>query len=231
MVGRYETQEYAIPVAGRTLRLLGPKRPHSVRDDPKVQERFKQDGYAPWWATPWPGAVMLAEHVIACVEPGPEPVLELGAGLGLAGIALARAGHRMAITDYDEDALEFVRASARLNEVTLHEVKLLDWRHPPAERYTMIVGGDCLYDKRSHDAIAKLIATRLKPGGQAFVADQKRDGAEAFHIALHKAALAYEKVEAKCKAIPRPDAIDGRVFRGTVYRIGHEKPARDEMPP
>lgn len=219
MVGHYETQEYAIPIVGRTLRLLGPKWPHSLRNDPQVEQRFLEDGYMPYWATPWPGALMLAEYLIRNVEPTQEPVLELGAGLGLVGISLSMAGHRMVITDYDQDALLFVRASAALNGVELHDVRPLDWREPPAESFAMIVAGDVLYEKRDVEPIATLIASCLKPGGCALVSAQRRSAVEAFPAVLEASGLRFDTVAVQCKAIPRPDAIDGRVLKGTVYRI------------
>ncbi len=157
--GRYECQEYAIPVAGRTLRLLGPKYPHALNEDPAVRRRSEEDGYKPYWATPCPAAVMLAEYVIEHAEPGPDPVLELGAGLGIAGIALGMAGHRVVLTDYDEDALAFARASAKLNGVSLQDVQRLDWRFPPPGRYALIVASDVVYERRSHQPIATLLAT------------------------------------------------------------------------
>ncbi len=219
MIGGYETQEYKIPVAGRTVRLLGPKYPHSLRNDPKVEQRFKADGYMPYWATPWPGALMLAEYIVRHLQPEPRPLLELGAGLGLVGVSLSMVGHRVVVTDYDEDALAFVRESAKLNGVALHDVRLLDWRDPPADRYAAIVAGDVLYEKRNHEPVAALLAACLEPGGAAFLSDQNRSAAEGFPEVLRAAGLTLEATATQCQAIPRPDATDGRVFKGTIYRI------------
>ncbi|HUU85221.1 MAG TPA: methyltransferase domain-containing protein [Phycisphaerae bacterium] len=223
MVGRYETQEYVIPVAGRTLRLLGPKRPHSLRNDPAVEQRFLDDGYMPYWATPWPGALMLAEYVIRNVEPTPEPVLEIGAGLGLVGLSLAMAGHRVIVTDYDQDALAFARANAALNGVDLDDVRLLDWREPPDERFARIVAGEVLYEKRDVGPIASLIASCLEPTGLALVSAQHRTAVEDFPGALADVGLSCEAIPVQCRAIPRPDAIDARILNGTVFRIGHRQ--------
>ena len=166
---------------------------------------------------------MLAEYLIRNVEPTQEPVLELGAGLGLVGISLSMAGHRVVVTDYDQDALVFVRASAALNGVELHDVRLLDWREPPAESFAMIVAGDVLYEKRDLEPIATLIASYLEPGGSALVSAQHRSAVEAFPAALEAAGLRFDTVAVQCKAIPRPDAIDGRVFKGTIYRTVREE--------
>lgn len=219
MVGRHETQVYVVPVAGRKLRLLGPRYPHALNDEPEMRRRFEEDGYKPSWAQPWPAAVMLAEHVLKSTTPGAGRVLELGAGLGIAGIALAMAGYRVVVTDYDEDALAFVGASVALNGAQLDEIRRLDWRRPPAERFATIVAADVLYEKRHHAPIAALVAGCLEPEGQAFISDQNRGAADGFPDALRVVGLGCEPFPARAKAIPAFDALDGRVFNGTVYRI------------
>ncbi|MHC4609989.1 MAG: class I SAM-dependent methyltransferase, partial [Planctomycetota bacterium] len=218
-VMRFESQEYSVEVSGRILRLLGPKHPHALHNDPQMRQRFEEAGYKPYWTQPWPAAVMLAEHVIRHLDPGPEPILELGTGLGIVGISLSLAGHRVLVTDCDEDALAFVRASAGLNGVRLHDVRRLDWRDPPAERFATIVAAEVIYDRQNHQPIASLIAACLKAGGSAFVSDTNRETAKEFPDALRAAGLTYETAATQAKAIPSFDSVDGRVFRGTVYRI------------
>jgi len=225
MVGCYKTQEYSIGVAGRTLRLLGPELPHALHAAPRMRRRFEAEGYKPYWAEPWPTAVMLAEHVIRHVAPAPAPVLELGAGLGIAGISLALAGHRVVVTDYDEDALAFVRASAALNNVELADVRLLDWRDPPAETFATIVASDVLYEKQNHEPIAVLIAACLNPGGGAFVSDLNRRAADDFPDALRTANLTCREYAARAKAIAAFDATDERMLNGRVFGI-FKKPSQ-----
>lgn len=221
MVGRFETQEYRIPVAGRTLRLLGPMHPHALRNDPEVDRRFVADGYMPYWAYPTPTAVMLAEYVCANVTPEKGAVLELGAGLGLVGLALSLCGYRVTITDYDHDALEFVRANAALNAIETAAACWLDWREPPAEQYRLILGGDVVYEKRSHVPIAALLASCLSSGGLGIFSDQNRRAAETFPEAVSAAGLRCERVFVSGPAIPRHDAIDGRILKGTLYCVSH----------
>jgi 2-polyprenyl-3-methyl-5-hydroxy-6-metoxy-1,4-benzoquinol methylase len=249
MLAQYETQEYRIPVAGRMLRVLGPKYPHALNDEPRYRQSSEADGYKPTWAQPWPAAVMLAEHVIASVSasaesrdglradhdssggkafphracpPSPQSVLELGAGLGIAGLALAMAGFRVVITDYDEDALLFVRASAALNAVELHDVRRLDWRQPPAERFPLIIGSDIVFEKRHHAALAALLAACLEPDGRAFFSDQNRTAADAFPHVLAAVGFACDIVRAQAKAIPGFDSIDGRILNGRILCVTHQ---------
>lgn len=219
MVGRFETQVYRVPVAGRIVQLLGPRYPHALNDEPEMRRRFEGDGYKPSWAQPWPAAVMLAEHVLQHVAPGSGPVLELGAGLGLAGIALAMAGHRVVATDYDHDALTFLRANAQLNGIELAEIRWLDWRQPPAETFATIVGSDIVYERRHHALIAELLAACLARDGRAFISGLNRDVANAFPDALTPAGLTSEVIPAQSRAIPAFDAVDHRMLHGRVFQI------------
>ncbi len=219
MVGRYECQEYAVPAAGGTVRLLGPRYPHALRNEPEMQKRFEEDGFVPHWASPWPAAVMLANDVIGGIGPTPQTVLELGAGLGLPGIAIARAGHCVVVTDYDEDALVFIRENASLNGVELAGVHWLDWRDPPEESYDVIVGSEVLYEKRNHAPIIDLIRACLRPGGRAFFSDTNRRATDAVFDVFRAARLDCRVVPASAPAIPNFDSIDGRIFRGRILRV------------
>ena len=201
------------------MRLQGPKYPHALHGDPQMRRRFEAEGYKPYWAEPWPTAVMLSEHVIGHVTPGSQPVLELGAGLGIVGISLALTGHRVVVTDYDEDALAFVRANAVLNGAELADVRLLDWRDPPAETFATIVASDVLYEKRNQEPIAALIAACLRPGGGAFVSDLNRRAADDFPDALRVANLTCQQCAARAKAIAAFDATDERMLNGRVFSI------------
>lgn len=218
MIAGYETHEYAIPVAGQVIRLLGPRDPYTPHNDAERQAYYAQAGYKPFWTEPWVAAVMLAEHVLASVAPGP-PVLELGAGLGLVGLALSRAGHRVVITDCDEDALAFVRASAQLNDISVHEVRRLDWRQPPATTYATIVGSEIIYAPEIHAPVAELLARCLEPGGSAYLSDLNRNGAAAFPAAVRAVGLDCQTCRATAPAIPGPDSVDYRVFIGNVLRV------------
>ena len=178
-----------------------------------------EDGYKPLWAFPWPAAVMLVEHVLQSARVRPGRALELGAGLGIVGIALTLAGHRVIVTDYDEDALAFAHASAALNGVRLCETRRLDWRQPPQEQFDLIVASEVAFDHRHHVPVVGLLSKCLAPEGQAFISDTNRDAAEGFPAVVAAAGLACTVARASARAIPAFDAVDGRVFKGRVFCI------------
>lgn len=216
-IGQFETKEYSVPVAGHVIRLLGPRDPWAIFNDPQMSRKNRADGFAPYWTTPWPGAVMLSEHVIRHFVPGAKPVLEIGAGLGLAGIALAASGYRMVVTDFDEDALAFARANAELNGIAFEACHRLDWRSPPSEQFAIIVGSDVCYDKANHSAIIEMLTRCLADGGTAFFSDQFWTDANEFSALATAAGFSFERMIVNGRPIPRPDAKDGRVLRGQIF--------------
>ena len=219
MIGRYQCQEYVIEVAGRTLRLLGPDEPDLLLNDPVVKERFDQDEYLPYWAQPWPSAVMLAEYLDRDLPPSPSPVLELGAGLGIVTVSLSLGGHRVVATDYDEDALLFVRKNAARNGVWAHDVRCLDWRDPPDESFGAIVGADILYEERNGHPIIDLHVKCLAPGGRAFVCDPNRNTARGFADAVRATGMTVGATAVGTTSVPAIGPHDGRPLNAIVYTI------------
>lgn len=215
--GRVKT--YAFTVGGRPLSLTGPARPDDLLDEPGTQRRFERDGYMPYWAQPWAASLMLAEHLLGRLADVPQPVLELGAGLGLVGIALARAGHRVVVSDYDGDALAFVRRNARLNGARLAGVCRVDWRRPPPPGFAAIVAADVLYERDLHRHIIRFLRGGLEPGGRAFVCDPDRLAAVGFAEAAREAGLGVAGQRVAVTAVEPLGAGDGRTLTGTVYEM------------
>ena len=100
-------------IAGREIRLVRPADPDRLLDDPTVRDWNRMDDYMPYWAYLWPGAFLLAQ--VMAREPVREGTraLEIGCGLGLAGIVALARGLAVKFTDYDPAPLEFVERQCR----------------------------------------------------------------------------------------------------------------------
>jgi len=59
----YKVRRENILVGGRLYELLLPADPDALLDDPGVRARFERDEYMPYWATLWPGAILLADFI------------------------------------------------------------------------------------------------------------------------------------------------------------------------
>jgi predicted nicotinamide N-methyase len=205
--------ETPVAVAGRTVRVVRPADPDRLLDDPAILDWNRRDDYMPYWAYLWPGAYLLAEAVGR--GPWSGEVLEIGCGLGLAGLVALAGGARVHFTDYDETPLRFVARSAAANgfDEGAFRTSLLDWRDLPDERYATILGADVLYERRLVPLVAGVIARMLAEGGVALVAGPYRVATEGLDAELDRHGLA-----ARSEPVAATTEM-GRAVRGTLHRI------------
>ncbi len=205
-----------IRVGSTEIRLVRPAEPDRLLDDGQVHELNRDDDYMPYWAYLWPGAYLLAEVVARRRWLG-VPALEIGCGLGLAGLVGMARGLKVRFTDYDAAPLEFVARSVSENgfDASGFTTGLIDWRDPPEGAFPLILAADVLYERRLVPLVANVLAKMLLPGGEAWIADPYRAAAEEFPRAVAARGLRCiaESVEAVSDEI-------GPV-RGTLHRVRH----------
>lgn len=141
----------------------------------------------PYWAKLWDSSFMLAYFLGKQQAVLGRRVLEIGAGLGVVGVYAALCGHRVTITDINEDALHFARANVLLNDARNAEVRKLDWNDPTfAETYDVIVGSEVVYDRQSYPALVQFLRRTLAPGGIIFLAKNATLSTPTFFAELTK---------------------------------------------
>ena len=142
----------------------------------------------PYCAELWPASVGLARWFCEQKpEAPPGGVRELGCGVGLVGVALARLGWRVEATDFVEAALVFASHNARANRAgERHGAAYLDWRHPAGEPAACVVASDVVYERQNHPHLFKVLHHLLLPGGRFFLADPQRPAARHFVAVLEQ---------------------------------------------
>jgi predicted nicotinamide N-methyase len=118
-------------------------------------------------------------------------ILELGCGLGLAGIAAAKAGAFVTLSDYEHDALKFCRYNAmrNLSENIIDSIRFLylDWRELPAlEKFDMILAADVVYERRNFFPLIEVLQKLLEPNGIAIITEPGRTIGEHFLAMLRE---------------------------------------------
>lgn len=162
--------------------------------------------------------------------PQPVRVLEVGCGLGLAGIACLSRGLDVTFSDVDETALKFAAANAKHNEFTPVEMPtcrqadrpagfrtmLLDFRCPPDDvKYPVVLGSDLMYEERMVNPLVALLSAVLAPGGVCLITDPDRASARVFKWKLQEAG--YDVTPEFIRA----GEPGGERTKGTLYRIRH----------
>jgi predicted nicotinamide N-methyase len=126
----------------------------------------------------WPAGVVLAEQLAGALGDGlaGRRVIELGCGLGACGLAAARRGARVVLTDSEPEALALVERNARGNRLDV-ETRALPWGAVPDElrgAFDVVLGADVTYDPRTRPALLATIAALRAPTGVAWLADPGR---------------------------------------------------------
>jgi 2-polyprenyl-3-methyl-5-hydroxy-6-metoxy-1,4-benzoquinol methylase len=114
---------------------------------------------------------VLAHHLVQIDLDEEMTVLEIGAGMGITGLFLGAYGHKVTITDYEEDALELLQMNVELNGLTNVSISRLNWHNPDLTgQYDIICGSELVYSETSIEPIIDLFRRHLRPGGTVFLA-------------------------------------------------------------
>ena len=173
-----------VKVGEATYRITHP----AVSDALIDEEDFAHDERLPYWAELWPSALALARHLSERDLAGIRAI-ELGCGVGLPTILALARGAEVFATDHYEAALDFTAYNARTNLGLKPEVSVLDWREPDIENigtFDLVLAADVLYERKNAAALADLVPKLLASGGEAIIADPRRDEAPVFLEAMEE---------------------------------------------
>lgn len=172
-----------IHIAGNTFTLERVKNIDDLVDNIS-DELFNEDERLPYWAELWPSAMALSEYILQNPDKFKNKyVLELGCGLGLTTLALARVSPKeLMATDYEQSALERTGKNFNINKTAIHPVlKLLDWRKPELDRkYDVIIASDIAYEERFFQPLINLFKQYLSEKGHIILAEPNRKIARIF---------------------------------------------------
>ncbi|MCE7987482.1 MAG: hypothetical protein DYG89_40465 [Caldilinea sp. CFX5] len=147
-----------------------------VTDQDALLDGIVEVEHVPYGFLLWESAVAVAQLLVQRGDELPDKrVLELGAGVGLAGLVAQALGATVWQTDHRADLLVLAEQNARQNQVPLPHQFLADWRtwaHTP--QYDFILGADILYERAMHQYLAPIFRQNLAPGGQLLLADPSR---------------------------------------------------------
>lgn len=158
-------QEISLPIGRLRVSIAGP------RDQAESGDRISF-----WWGLT-SAAIALSRYLEAGGTLRGERIVELGCGLGLAGITAGLLGAKVTFTDYVVTALAHAELNCRLNGVrsAMTDFVTLDWEDPgDIGRFDLVLGSEVLYDYFTHSALIDLLGRILEPNGTILFADRKR---------------------------------------------------------
>lgn len=200
--GGWTEREWTIE--GQAFRLTLPALPDAFLEDPEVHAAFDRDEYMPYWAFLWPAALKMVATILKTDWPTNAEVLEIGAGIGIVGLAGLARGLNVTISDYEPKAVDLALFNARRNGFTAGQGLVLDWRCPPPQQYQFLWGCELLYEDRHHEPLLDLTRQILKPGGIAWFVDGGRMRAERFCQLVPQFGLEYRLFDEEQRPLSAP---------------------------
>ena len=165
----YETDTVDVAIRNRKFSFLVPKSLDRFIDPENIFNKF------PLWAKIWEPCLILADHLASMPVNPEKSFLEIGSGLGLVGIVASLFGHKVTMTEYNHDALNFAKASAHINNCSNLEIMELDWNKPELKgTFDRIIGCEVIYKEESFYPILRLFRTYLKEDGEILLAERPR---------------------------------------------------------
>ena len=166
---KYELELMPIAIGGKSLKLYGVKINDSFVDN-LLHHGEEGTGNFPFWVKIWEASIVLADHLIQIGIQKDQKILEVGAGMGIAGLFLSAFGYDVTITDYDEDTLELLRINAKQNGLSNLSVMKLDWNNPDIKgKYDIVCGSELVYKEVDIAPVISLIQRYIRPKGVVFL--------------------------------------------------------------
>lgn len=160
---KFQVEFEPVAVAGNTLEIL------QIANMAEYVERLADTARdesldLPFWAKIWPASMILAHMVAALPRVDGDEMLEIGAGVGICGLAAAATGMRATITDINPDALLFSRINALRNGLDdLVRVEKADFSADRlGRRFRYLAGAEVLYIESTHRGLVKFMNAHLK---------------------------------------------------------------------
>lgn len=175
LLNDYETDIFPVKIGERELEFHKPRTIDRFINPDDVMEDF------PLWAKIWEASIVLMQHMADLPVVPNRRILELGSGLGVAGITAAAMGHDVTLTEYNEDALNFLRANAEANNCRHLTIHHLDWFKPEIEEtFDLIIGSEIVYQASAVEALHEIFRKLLSPGGQVILTERVRSTGAVF---------------------------------------------------
>jgi predicted nicotinamide N-methyase len=171
---RYDLRRFRLPIAHGTLSMVLPDAGAWIRRGDWAAATLR-GAEPPYWVQVWPASVAVARLVAKVPGLAGQRVLDLGCGLGVPGVAAARAGAQVTFADREPDALAFARWNGSRQGGPPPEVVCFDWGSDTlATRYDVIVLADVSYRPVHHLALQRHVSGCLAAGGVVVHADPGR---------------------------------------------------------
>jgi predicted nicotinamide N-methyase len=167
----------------------------------------------PLFGVVWPAGLALAEEMSHFPIAG-KSILELGCGIALSSLVLARRGADITACDHHPLAEAFLQHNVALNALPALPFRTAPWLgpNPLLGRYDLILGSDLLYERDHAALLAGFIGMHAHPVSQVLIADPGRGYVSPFSVLM--TALGYVR---SASTMPMANSIGMPDSRGQLF--------------
>lgn len=167
----------------------------------------------PLFGVIWPAGFALAEEMSRHPIDG-KSILELGCGIGLTSLVLARRGANITACDHHPLAEAFLQHNIALNHIPPIVFHTAPWLgpNPLLGRFDLFIGSDLLYERDHAALLAGFIARHANSVAQLLLADPGRGYVRPFSTLM--AAQGYTRT---AQHMPMKDSVGMPESRGQLF--------------
>lgn len=181
-----------------------------------IQKPGNANEYSPYWAELWPASLALAQFLSRCDFLNGKKCIELGCGLGLAGIAARGQGADVRLSDIESDALRMAELNWIVNFRERAKITLLDWRNISLkQQFDVVLAADVAYESELFEPLIQVFKTLLKPGGNIYLSEPDRPIAHSFFAMLDQKGFVFKRVRENVK-------LAGKNVEISIYDISYD---------
>ena len=181
---RYRLKRHKLHCAGGALSVVAPARGDDLLEGDAADDCLRR-GQLPYWADIWPASVGMARHLMRGPSLEGQRAMDLGCGIGIAGLAAASRGARVHFVDLEPDALRFAGFNARHLPAERLSFEQIDWFERTAEgQFDLILLADVTYEERNFEPLTRHLRCCLTESGRAIAGDPYRAASSDFLDAL-----------------------------------------------
>lgn len=135
----------------------------------------------PYFGVPWPSGRALADYCSTKARNLlDKEILEIGCGLALPSLLLAKMGANILATDLHPDVPVFLEKNCERNNIVNLGYEKIDWRTWREEKFSLILASDVIYESTQSDSLLNFFDDVLLPKGEAWICDPGRPYWETF---------------------------------------------------
>ncbi|WP_232300535.1 class I SAM-dependent methyltransferase [Desulfonatronovibrio magnus] len=189
-----------------------------------LAEESKEKIELPFWAKIWPASILLSYYITSLDTNEEKKIIELGSGIGIAGLFAAAMGFKVILSDNNPMALLFAKINILKNNLSsAAEVMPVDFTADRlGQTFDYIIGSEIFYKESAYRGLVKFLLAHLdnkQDSEVVLAADYRRQAKKFFQVATKEFHIDQKNIGYK----GTDQNADNEKFLCAIYRMKARK--------